>query len=685
MELEDIQKVFPEATEHKISAAAQWYLNKGWSVFPVILNKAVLKTDGKIDKKPVYPIAWKIFENKFISANDPLWLKVNAIGIVTGKISKITVIDFDTKDNPEMVKLPETYTVETRRGFQLYYNFYEKVISNAGQLLAEVDFKSEGGMVFAPPSSYEMPDGSLAEYKVVKNLPLADFPVEWYEKLRAEKNISDKKVIIAEISKGVPDGNRNISAAAIVGSLLARYPENEWGTVVWDLFQAWNTQNSPPLDEIQLRKTLEAVGRKEKEKRLKNHTHIIGDATLIEEDNIISVKIPFSEGKAFFTVEDFFGQGSRFSAVFKCKVAIAEQLSNNSVIHRVEITSGSNQATLAGALDKQFNPDKAYKINWSAMVSQVCAAVTEILQKQSTEIELPEEVEDTEAEYLFAPFIEQESLGIFFGDGGSGKSYLALYLALILGCGGNFLDFNSAGGYRTWYLDYERNKKVFDKRLKRLRSPLGISHEETRKYLAYKKMANAPIHTQIKNIKETVKREGFNFLVIDSALGAAGGKPEDADNAKNLCQALKSLTIPSLLIAHINRAGDQYKPFGSGYWHNEATNTWNIQSKTEEEVGISHIGIFHRKHNTDTKMLPIGAKMEFKDGVTLITREKPVDFVDQLPVKIQILELLKNGPQTAKELHEIIGGSKDAIYQATSRLKADKKIDKLSSDKWTTI
>jgi hypothetical protein len=298
-------------------------------------------------------------------------------------------------------------------------------------------------------------------------------------------------------------------------------------------------------------------------------------------------------------------------------------------------------------------------------------------------------VEELETEYLANPFLEKEALAIFFGDGGVGKSYVGLGLALALGHGGDFLGYSMWGGIRTLYLDYERNKKTFDQRLKRLRQPLGITHEEVCKYIFYKNMANAPVHARIKDLKAIIKRDGIELLIVDSALGASGGKPEDPDCTRQLCQALKSLKITCLLIAHITKSGDQLKPFGSAYWHNEPSNTWNIQSKEDDDnSNIKHIGIFHRKHNTGPAQPAIGAKMEFsapgsqQPSFTKIEREQPVNFDEETKPNERILQLIGTGPQTNKSIQEATGIKPNTIRSAVKRLNAKNKITKIGDEWW---
>jgi hypothetical protein len=124
------------------------YLNKGFSIIPV----------GD-DKKPL--VAWKEYQDRRAGEDELTawwsnWPGAN-IGIVTGKISGITVIDCDT---PEAVAeleetLPDSFLcpiVETPRGGRHYYFSYQPDLKTGAEIMPGVDVRNDGGYVVAPPS-----------------------------------------------------------------------------------------------------------------------------------------------------------------------------------------------------------------------------------------------------------------------------------------------------------------------------------------------------------------------------------------------------------------------------------------------------------------------------------------------------------------------------------------------------
>lgn len=79
------------------------------------------------------------------------------IAIVTGKESNLTVIDFDNKDDDlimELMSVAPTYCIGTRKGYHFYYQFKDDPIFKQGtdRFGKSIDVRSEGGLVFAPPT-----------------------------------------------------------------------------------------------------------------------------------------------------------------------------------------------------------------------------------------------------------------------------------------------------------------------------------------------------------------------------------------------------------------------------------------------------------------------------------------------------------------------------------------------------
>ena len=131
--------------------SALQYQEKGYPVIPLnpYSKKPFFATEEFQKRKPSKPELekwWKEFPTAMI-------------GIMTGKISDLFVLDLDPDHNPEEVAsfIPETIVTPTantpRKGQHLYFKCPEdeRVTLKAG-LLKGVDYRCNGGYIVAPPS-----------------------------------------------------------------------------------------------------------------------------------------------------------------------------------------------------------------------------------------------------------------------------------------------------------------------------------------------------------------------------------------------------------------------------------------------------------------------------------------------------------------------------------------------------
>lgn len=217
------------------------YAKAGMSVIPV----------GR-DKKPF--IKWQEFQTRIASEDEikkwfTLFPDMN-IGLVTGKISNLAVIDVE--QGGDISIFPETTTIKTGGGgYHLYYK-YQPGIENKTRILPLTDIRGEGGYVVASPSIHK----SGNKYEIIKRLRLAQFPVEIF-------GLKKQDTKWGEIINGVGLGSRNESGAKYAGKLLRSFPDTEWETIAWPAFRQWNAFNEPPLPENELRNIFDSIKKRQ--------------------------------------------------------------------------------------------------------------------------------------------------------------------------------------------------------------------------------------------------------------------------------------------------------------------------------------------------------------------------------------------------------------------------------------
>jgi len=190
------------------------------------------------------------------------------IAIVTGKISNLAVVDVDKGANINNLTLPPTAMVQTGgEGWHHYYKYpANKKIASKIAILPKIDIKADGGYVIAPPSIHA--SGKIYRWQInLEDCDLVDFPFDTFSQF--SKNLDNEPRDWANLLKGVPDGQRNVTATSIAGKLLKHLPQNDWQNVVWPALKGWNLQNNPPLDEKELWKTFQSIAKSEIQKRNK--------------------------------------------------------------------------------------------------------------------------------------------------------------------------------------------------------------------------------------------------------------------------------------------------------------------------------------------------------------------------------------------------------------------------------
>lgn len=169
---------------NKIKAYGLSYIENGFSVIPVGRNKRPL-------------IDWKQNQNVRASREQFLeWIikfPEMQLGIVTGQISNLVVVDIDNyKDGFKLdFELPKTRMVKTGSGGTHYYYRHPKVeVSNAADAEKKWDIRGDGGYVIAPPSFNEK-----GEYIFLNKEELAELPKEIIELSKTKHKLKTEPII----------------------------------------------------------------------------------------------------------------------------------------------------------------------------------------------------------------------------------------------------------------------------------------------------------------------------------------------------------------------------------------------------------------------------------------------------------------------------------------------------------
>lgn len=205
--------------------------------------------------------AWKQYQTQRATEQEirDWWKKCPDanIGIVTGSISGLAVVDLDSEDALKFVEANggiDTPFVKTGKGYHAYFKFQDGIRNFQKKAnLPDIDLRGEGGYVVAPPSIHE--SGHAYKWinsKGLGDLPLADLP-SW---ILAER--PEDKQPITELYRGCEKGGRNNGLARLVGSWLN--DGLSYGACLKNA-DKWNEKNNPPLSFSEVEGTVSSIMR----------------------------------------------------------------------------------------------------------------------------------------------------------------------------------------------------------------------------------------------------------------------------------------------------------------------------------------------------------------------------------------------------------------------------------------
>jgi len=174
--------------QNLIKAALQ-YLRMGFSVIPIKSEE----TEPDPEERKRSHVKWKTNQSEKADAEQirKWWRKWPAanIGIVTGEISGIAVVDVDSPEANKALDqeyLPDSRlipSVRTPRGWHYYFQYQDR-IGTKGGFMENCDIRGEGGYIIAPPS--RGPDGKDYLWlpgRSIEEVPLSPMPQPLYNKI----------------------------------------------------------------------------------------------------------------------------------------------------------------------------------------------------------------------------------------------------------------------------------------------------------------------------------------------------------------------------------------------------------------------------------------------------------------------------------------------------------------------
>jgi hypothetical protein len=326
------------------------------------------------------------------------------------------------------------------------------------------------------------------------------------------------------------------------------------------------------------------------------------------------------------------------------------------------------------------------KLPWADMIEQLCYGVQERVRKGDAVLELCTATNVQPPEYIIKPLVVKNYPNVIFGDPSSSKSTVAVILAQIalLPWADNPMGLTAPKvSIKVLYLDWEADDATILWQTTLLQR--GIS-EMPEMFLAYRH-CSAPLAQDIDQIKAHIADTKAELVIIDSLGLAAGGELKDSQAPLSFYGALRSLNITSLIIAHNSkdREAKTRSIYGNQYFTVHARNVWELRK--QQEVGSKEmaIALFHRKPPPFAGLhQPLGFKLEFTTTAMIVKPSDPKtvgEFLEQMSLKDQIIETLKTGSMSTKDLAETLDRPANQVKARCNELRGQQKLTKIG-DEW---
>jgi len=313
---------------------------------------------------------------------------------------------------------------------------------------------------------------------------------------------------------------------------------------------------------------------------------------------------------------------------------------------------------------------------WTEMVEQLCNTTLENYRTGKPPKEIwpaPEDEPIPEPEMLVSPILYRNKPTLIYGEGSTGKSYLALTLAIMTQL--PYTDNNlwlKPKQANALYLDYESDEAEFKRRLSLVTRGFGIGPVP----ILYRE-CELPLVEDIDHLEEIVLEYHISFIIIDS-LGVATGNASlnDAATATAFYSALRRLKVSSLIITHVSKESENKKQtaYGSVYFTNLARSVFWAQKHQEQETSEIAIDLVHTKNNQGPLLAHQGFRIEFQPDRTLVSRIEPEtvpEFLERMSLKQRVAAVLKEeGKLSIKDMAELLDKPDGTIRAVLNRYKS---------------
>lgn len=291
----------------------------------------------------------------------------------------------------------------------------------------------------------------------------------------------------------------------------------------------------------------------------------------------------------------------------------------------------------------------AIALDWGELVEQICVLGLRAHREGEPFVVLQPN-EQGNVPFLLNPLVFENHQTLIYAPGGSCKSFLALYLALLVRHGSKQNGL-AADPSQVLYLDWELDAETTGTRLRRLHR----GHPELSKELPLYRRCSMPLHEEADLIAAEIAQKGVRLVIIDSAIMACGDDLNSTQAPKQLQRALRQMRCASIVLSHVAKNSEDKTAYGNVFFQNLCRNQYEVQLLDRSEAD-TRITLTHRKNNFGPFQTLRGLRFDFSQDACRVSSFNPEQeeaCQQSLPIPSRIRNLLEDGePRAAKEIAE---------------------------------